>query len=59
MGEWSQPRRVELGLTGDRRFTVELRRLGVYRARQWEFVITGNIDFTLSSLEESVELRTS
>jgi len=54
-GDWSTPREVSLGKIGDDYCFVTLRGLGMYRSRQYEFVILGASDFILMDAEEDVD----
>lgn len=53
LGAFKDPIRVGLGFAGDPMFTVELRTLGAYRARQWKVEFTGAVDFVLARAEET------
>jgi hypothetical protein len=44
-----------LGLIGETPNIVEIRKLGIYKTRQYEFIHTDNSDFLLNELEEEVE----
>lgn len=37
--EWSEPRSYSLGVNGNREMIIRMFRNGVYRTRQWEFVV--------------------
>lgn len=49
---------VSLGAVGNTYMYVHLRRLGHYRARQWEFIHSDNSDFVLVDAEENCEVVT-
>jgi hypothetical protein len=52
---WSNERQIGLGLIGETPNIVEVRKLGIYKTRQYEFTHTSNSDFLLNELEEEVE----
>jgi hypothetical protein len=54
-GAWSNERSVSLGAVGQHELIAELRRLGMYTTRQWEFIHTDNTDWVLSDAQELVE----
>jgi len=56
-GIWSNYREVPLGFTGDGEFYYSLFQLGSYRARQYEFVVTDNVPFSIVEVEEDVEFQ--
>ena len=51
---WSNIRHLDLGVIGDVSFIVELRRLGVFKARQYEISATDDIDIVLSKAEADI-----
>lgn len=53
---WSKERAIDLGTVGDMFPTVRLHRLGIYRTRQWEFVMPTNIIQCLAVVEEDAEV---
>ena len=55
-GPWSSPFDIDLGAAGDTNPVVELRSLGVYRRRQWQFNFQGDEDFALISASEDYEV---
>jgi len=55
-GNWSNERFADLGKTGERELTARLHRLGVYRSRQYEFVLSDGAPFVLVEAEEEMEV---
>lgn len=55
-GAWSALREVSLGEVGQHEVFVELRNLGMYRARQYEFIHTDNSDWILADGQENVDV---
>lgn len=53
---WSNWRDVFLGFEGDAEFYYSLYMLGSYRARQYNFVCTDDVAFSIVDVEEDVEL---
>lgn len=53
---WSNPIHVGLGLTGDRHIVKEIRSLGTYRRRQWEFSFHGTDELVLASATEEYDI---
>lgn len=53
---WEGPIMVAVGESDDRATTVELRSLGIYRHRQWQFSFHGPEALTLASVEEEFEV---
>ena len=53
---WSNWKELSLGKMGDTDFILSLRRLGMYRTRQYELTHSENSDFILVSMEEDVEV---
>lgn len=53
--DWSQPREVSLGKIGEDFCFATLHGLGMYRSRQFEFVLLGASDFILMDAEEDVD----
>lgn len=49
---WSNERPISLGLTGDTQLIGRIRRTGIYRARQHEFVAVGVKKFCIGGVEE-------
>lgn len=54
--QWSNEIAVDLGKIGIKPMTVEFKRLGVYRARQWEFVAQSAVPLIIVVAEEEAEL---
>jgi|GEM_PF-3577759 hypothetical protein len=55
-GVWSNYRDIPLGFQGDNIFYYSLFMLGTYRSRQYEFVCTDNVPFSIVEVNEDVEL---
>ena len=53
--EWSEPRTIGLGFTGNRTAPYRLHRCGVYRKRQIEISMTDPYEFQLVKLMEDVD----
>ena len=53
-GKWSNEIWYTVGNVGDES-TIKLSRTGIYNTRQYEFVFTGNLPFTLIEVEEEFE----
>lgn len=53
--DWSEPRYLGLGSTGERSGVVRLYRTGIYRKRQIEISMTDNAEFLLKSINEDVD----
>lgn len=53
-GSWGADHKINLGLSGDTDFLGRLRRLGVYRARQWEFILSDAVPLLLCDAEEDI-----
>lgn len=51
--QWSNIREIDLGAVGQREFVVELRRMGIYRTRQYEISATDDAAITLAHAEEN------
>lgn len=56
LGDFGEPRRIDLGSTGDYLFTVRLQTLGGYRARQWKLEMDAAEEMVLARVEESFSL---
>jgi hypothetical protein len=54
--QFSNERQIDLGLVGQRDFHVDLRRMGMYRARQYNMVLTDATAMLFGSVEEDVEV---
>lgn len=55
---WSPIREIDLGAVGDTNHHIRLKRLGMYRSRQWEISATDNMRIVLSNAEaDFTELR--
>lgn len=54
--EWGNEHQIDLGKSGDTEFIVSLKRLGIYRARQWEFILSDAVPLVLTEVEEDLEL---
>ena len=54
--EWSNEHQIDLGKSGDTEFIGSLKRLGIYRARQWEFILSDAVPLVLAEAEEEIEL---
>ncbi|MCP4365424.1 MAG: hypothetical protein GY800_09030 [Planctomycetes bacterium] len=54
---WSNFREVNLGFEGENEFYWSLYQLGSYRSRQYNFVCTDPVPFSIISVEEDVELQ--
>lgn len=52
LGGFKGPKVIGLGTTGQKVFTVEIRSLGTYRARQWKLEFSDTADFILAKVEE-------
>ena len=52
---WSNEVNVGLGDIGENQHIIEIRGLGTYHSRQWEFLHTDNSDFILNGIEVEVE----
>jgi hypothetical protein len=52
---WGNERQIGLGDIGEYPNIVEVRHLGTYKTRQYEFVHSDNSDFILNAIEEDVE----
>lgn len=55
-GAFCAPLRLGLGFVGDPIFTIEVRSLGIYRARQWKLEFTDAADFVLARAEETFSI---
>ena len=53
---WNNERIISLGQTGDYEFETSLNRLGSYKSRQWEFVLSDNTPLVLVDAEETIEV---
>lgn len=57
-GDWLNIRNISLGLAGDYDHVIDLKRLGMYKSRQWEISVTDNVPVVLSRPEiEFTEVR--
>jgi len=54
-GAWGNERAVSLGQVGQHELVAELRQLGMYTVRQWEFIHADKTDWILSEAQELVE----
>jgi len=55
-GLWSNWKTMSLGKMGETNFIISLKRLGIYRTRQYEIIHSENSDFILVSLEEDADV---
>jgi len=53
---WGNEHYIDLGKVGDTEFIGKLKRLGIYSARQWEFILSDAVPLVLCEAEESVEV---
>ncbi len=53
--EWNGELFGSLGRRGDSISPIQFRRLGMYRTRQWEIVVSDNIPVTLVEIEEDID----
>jgi len=53
---WSNTKYIDLGKTGETDFFVSLRRLGMYRSRQYELSLTDDVPIAIADAEELVEI---
>ncbi len=54
---WSNEHQVNLGRVGDYKIVdASLKRLGIYRSRQWEFILSDPVPLVFSDAEEDMEL---
>ena len=57
-GKWSNTRKVSLGAVGKHDAWVELRGLGMYRSRQYEFIHSDDTDWILADGKEHIDVMT-
>lgn len=56
--DWSNIRNISLGLSGDYDHVIDIKRLGMYKSRQWEISVSDNAPVVLSRPEiEFTEVR--
>jgi len=53
---WSNLHQLELGKSGETEVVLTFPRLGIYKTRQWEFIMTDTVPLILCEVEEDVEL---
>lgn len=53
---WSNERRISLGLLGDTDIIARMTRLGIYRTRQYEIVLTDKTPLVLVGAKEKIEV---
>jgi len=53
---WGNTHELDLGETGEYEFYVSLRRLGMYRSRQYELSVTDDVPVVIADAEELVEV---
>ncbi|MBS3777153.1 MAG: hypothetical protein KGY70_18300, partial [Bacteroidales bacterium] len=53
---WGNSRHIDLGSIGENEQYVTLRRLGMYRSRQYELSVTDNVPIIIADAEEYVEV---
>jgi len=56
--KWSNYRVIDLGFYGDDEIYRSLVQLGSYISRQWEFIVTDNVPFSIVDVEEDVNILT-
>jgi hypothetical protein len=56
LNDWSHEQLVDLRAVGNTDFIADLKRLGCYRTRQYEFSFTDNAPLTLIDVEEEFEV---
>jgi len=54
--EWGNEHQIDLGKVGDTEFVGSLKRLGIYRGRQWEFILSDAVPLVLVDAEEDIDL---
>lgn len=52
---WSKEHIIDLGQIGPVPLTLTIKRLGVYRSRQWELVAQSAVPFVFLAVEEEIE----
>jgi hypothetical protein len=57
-GPWSNERQVSLGEVGQHDVWVELNQLGMYQARQYEFIHTDATDWIMADAKEDIDVMT-
>lgn len=57
--EWSEPREIFLGYSGNRASQYRLYRTGIYRKRQIEISMTDAVEFNLAGITEDVDVLAS
>lgn len=58
-GQWTDPQEITLGTIGDNRHVVRLHNQGIYTKRQIAISMTDNAEFTLSRIDDEVEVLAS
>jgi hypothetical protein len=53
---WGNDHQLELGKSGQTETVLSYKRLGIYKTRQWEFIMTDAVPLILCDIEEDVEL---
>ena len=52
---WGNDHKIDLGKVGETEFIASLKRLGIYRTRQWEFILSDAVPLVLCDVEEDIE----
>jgi hypothetical protein len=56
---WSTEKSVSLGNIGDTMSTLDIYIGGIYVSRQWEFVMSDSVSFSIAKIQEDVEILES
>jgi len=52
---WGNEHTLNLGKSGETEVVLSFKRLGIYKARQWEFILSDAVPLVLSDVEEEIE----
>ncbi len=53
---WGNEHQINLGRVGETEFIGKLKRLGIYKGRQWEFILSDAVPLVLCDVEEDIEV---
>ncbi len=53
---WGNEHQINLGKIGETEFIAKLKRLGIYKTRQWEFILSDAVPLILCDAEETIEV---